>query len=281
MSLAWAFFKRDAVIAMSYRTSFTVTMLGNLVILVVCYYIGEMLGEQEIPALQRYGGSYLAFLLIGIALTDSVGISLTTFANQIREGQTTGSLEATLMSPVSLPIILVYSSLWSYFLSAFRFALYLILGMAFYGFAMDKADLGAAVVIFLLTVVAFAGFGMIWASIVMLVKRGDSIMSLAGALMVLLSGVLFPVSVLPGWLEGVAQFVLPADKSVAGVWIVCGLLNQSSPPTQDDSSHADPRGVARRHSREELRLSPHEPSSSAAKRPGAVQLPGLSDYHRV
>lgn len=216
MSLAWAFFKRDAVIAMSYRTSFTVTMLGNLVILVVCYYIGEMLGEQEIPALQRYGGSYLAFLLIGIALTDSVGISLTTFANQIREGQTTGSLEATLMSPVSLPIILVYSSLWSYFLSAFRFALYLILGMAFYGFAMDKADLGAAVVIFLLTVVAFAGFGMIWASIVMLVKRGDSIMSLAGALMVLLSGVLFPVSVLPGWLEGVAQFV-PLTHGLEGM----------------------------------------------------------------
>jgi uncharacterized membrane protein YdjX (TVP38/TMEM64 family) len=79
MSLAWAFFKRDAAIAISYRTSFVITLLGNLVALIVCYYIGQMIEGNDIPALKKYGGSYLAFLLIGISLTDSVAISLTTF----------------------------------------------------------------------------------------------------------------------------------------------------------------------------------------------------------
>lgn len=210
------FFKRDAVVAISYRTSFVVTLLGNFVLLLVCYYIGQMIGDVPIPALEAYGGNFLAFLLIGIALTDSVAISLTTFANQIREGQTTGSLEATLMSPVPLPLILFYSSLWSYFLSAFRFSLYLGLGLIFYKVGLADANLFAAIVVFVLTVTAFAGFGMIWASVVMLVKKGDSIMSLAGSLMVLMSGVLFPISLLPNWLSTLS-YLIPLTHGLEGM----------------------------------------------------------------
>src|SRR3954471_16580683 len=76
MKLAWAFFARDAVTAMSYRASFVVQLLGNLLVLGVFYYIGATIGDQHIPSLKEYGGSYLAFLLIGIALTDCVGVSL-------------------------------------------------------------------------------------------------------------------------------------------------------------------------------------------------------------
>ena len=199
MSLAWMFFKRDAITATSYRTSFVVTLAGNFVLLIVCFFIGKMIGDQDIPALEPYGGNFLAFLLIGIALTDSVGISLTTFANQIREGQTTGSLEATLMSPARLPAILFYSSLWSYFLSG--------TGLFFSDLGLENANMGAGIVIFLLTVTAFAGFGMIWASVVMLVKRGDSIMSLAGSMIVLFSGVLFPVSELPDWMSSLSSLI--------------------------------------------------------------------------
>jgi ABC-2 type transport system permease protein len=214
--LAWAFFKRDAAVALSYRTAFVVTLLGNLFALIVCYYVGQMMGNQDIPALRKYGGSILAFLLIGIAMTDSVGISLTTFAAQVREGQMTGSLEATLMSPVPLPLILIYSSLWSYFLSAFRFALYLGLGALFYGVGLERANLGAATAIFALTVASFAGIGMMWAAVVMLVKRGESIMNLAGALLVLLSGTLFPVSLLPRWMQAVTEFV-PLTHGLEGM----------------------------------------------------------------
>lgn len=207
MSLAWAFFKRDAIIATSYRTSFIVQLLGNLLVLGVFYFIGRTIGDQNIPSLAKYGGSYLAFLLIGIALTDCVGVSLTTFANQIRESQLTGALEATLMSPVSLPRILIYSSLWGYFFSGVRFLLYVLIGALLYGVNMGHAHIGSALAIFVLTVLCFAGVGMIWASVVMLIKRGDSIMTVVGYLVILLSGVLFPATVLPEWLQKLAMLV--------------------------------------------------------------------------
>ncbi len=216
MILAWEFFKRDAITAMSYRTSFIVQLLGNVLILGVFYFVGKTIGPAGIPALEEYGGNYLAFLLIGVALTDCVGVSLNTFAKQIREGQLTGALEATLMSPASLPRILVYSSLWGYFFSAVRFVLYLVIGALLYGVGMGQANLASAVVIFVLTVLCFAGIGMGWAAVVIVIKRGESLMTVAGYLVILLSGVLFPTSVLPGWLATLAEAV-PLTHALDGM----------------------------------------------------------------
>jgi len=88
---------------------------------------------------------------------------LTTFASQIREGQLTGTLEATLMSPAPLPLILLYSSLWSYAFSAFRFLLYVVAGGVLYGVSWRGARPGAALAIFVVTVLCFAGAGILWA----------------------------------------------------------------------------------------------------------------------
>ncbi|MEE9294175.1 MAG: ABC transporter permease [Phycisphaerae bacterium] len=216
MRLIWAFFKRDAMIAMSYRTSFAVQMVGSLLVLGVFYYIGKTIGDQNIPALDDYGGSYLAFLLIGIALTDCVGVSLTAFAKQIREGQLTGTLEAVLMSPVHLPVILLLSSLWGYFFSGIRFVLYLVIGATIYGVGMEQADLLSALTIFVMTVLSFVGIGMLWASVIMLIKRGESIMTVAGYLVILVSGVLFPAAMLPHWLQQLAAWV-PLTHALEGM----------------------------------------------------------------
>jgi ABC-2 type transport system permease protein len=216
MILAWEFFKRDALTALSYRTSFLVQLLGNLLVLGVFYYVGRTIGAAEIPALKDYGGSYLAFLLIGIALTDCVGVSLSTFARQIRDAQMTGALEATLMSPVGLSRILIYSSLWGYFFSAVRFVLYLVIGAALYGVRMADAHVSAAGVLFVLIVLSFAGIGMAWAAVVLLIKRGEAVMTVAGYLVVLLSGVLFPTQVLPAWLQRLANLV-PLTHGLEGM----------------------------------------------------------------
>jgi len=207
MGLVWEFLKRDALIAMSYRTAFITQLVGNLLILAIFYFIGKMFETAEIVSLDRYGGNYAAFLLIGIALIDSLGVSVSTFAAQIREGQMTGALEATMMSPVKLWRILVYSSLWSYVLSGLRFGLYLVLGLLFFSVDLEQANLYSSLVVFLLTVCAFAGLGMIFASIVMLIKRGEAMMNLIGGAFMLLGGVMFPVEVLPGWMQALSTLI--------------------------------------------------------------------------
>ena len=216
ISLARAFFLRDARIQMSYRISFAAQLAGNIVIIGIFYFIGKMMGDRPLATLDAYGGSFLAFLLIGIALTDCVGVSLFSFAAQIREGQTTGTLEASLMSPVTLSAILIYSSLWNYFMSAVRFLLYLLLGGLLYGADLSRANIPAAILVFLLTVFSFMGIGILWAGVLLIIKRGESLITLAGTLVMLTSGVLFPTSALPEWLRLLAQ-ASPLTHSLEGM----------------------------------------------------------------
>lgn len=216
MRLAWAFFKRDATIALSYRASFAVQLLGNLLILGIFYFIGKTVANHPLPALAKYGGSFLAFALIGIALTDCVGVSITIFANQIRDGQTTGTLEATLMSPARLSVILVDSSLWAYFFSAIRFLLYLAVGSVLYGVSMRQANIPSAAIIFLLTILCFMGIGILWASVIMIVKRGSAILMTVGFITIIVSGALFPTAVLPHWMQVIGSFI-PLTPALDGM----------------------------------------------------------------
>jgi ABC-2 type transport system permease protein len=216
MALAWAFFRRDAIIAYSYRASFVAQLAGNLVVLGLFYYVGRAVGGDALPAFAAYGGNFLAFLLIGIALTDCVGVSLVSFAAQIREAQTTGTLEATVLSPVRLPVILIYSSLWNYFMCGVRFLLYLTLGSYLYGLDMSHGNVASALLIFLLTVLCFMGVGILWAGVVMLIKRGESMMTMAASLVLLVSGVLYPVHLLPPWLQNIGSLV-PLTHALEGM----------------------------------------------------------------
>jgi ABC-2 type transport system permease protein len=213
MNLAWAFFRRDAVIAFSYRISFAVQFAVALVILGGFYYAGRIMGAENLEALKPYGGSLVAYLLIGFGMLDWMNVSLTSFATQIREAQMMGTLEATLMSPVSLPVILIYSSLWNFFFSTIKLVLYLALGGFIYGVPLSQADIPSAVVAFVLSVLCFMGLGIWWATTVLIVKRGESIMTVLTISVALISGAMFPTSILPGWVQWLAQ-VLPLTYSL-------------------------------------------------------------------
>lgn len=216
MKMAWAFFKRDAAIAYSYRGAFLAHLIGNVVMLAMLYYVGKTVGAQSLPALAKYGGNFLAFVLIGVALTDCVTVSLASFGAQVREAQTTGTLEATLMSPVRLSTILVCSSLWNYFLAAVRFLLYLVVGGSIFGISLGRANLTSATVIFILTVLCFMGIGILWAGIVLLMKRGEALMGVGGMVLLMFGGVLFPTSMLPSWIQNLARLV-PLNPALEGM----------------------------------------------------------------
>jgi len=119
---ALAFLKRDFLIAASYRTAFAADALGIVFKVITFYYIGAVFGEGVAPSLKAYGHDYFAFLIIGIALLDFVHTSLDTFSVSIRDSQMTGTLEVVLLSPIQLPHMVVYSSLWPYVFTALKVA---------------------------------------------------------------------------------------------------------------------------------------------------------------
>jgi ABC-2 type transport system permease protein len=213
VSVAWAFVKRDFCTAASYRTSFVMQLAGILFQVALFYFVARLFGAAMNPSMQRYGNDYFAFLLIGVALSDYLGLSLNTFSASIREGQGNGTLELMLLSPTGLPTILVASSLWVYIFTSVRVMLYLVAGIVLFGVQLGPVDPLAAGMVLLSSVACFAGLGVISASFVIVLKRGDPLLWALGSLSTLLAGVFYPVEVLPEWLQAGSR-LLPLTYSL-------------------------------------------------------------------
>lgn len=216
MRTALAFFKRDALMALSYRASFAMQIIGSVIFVIVFCFLGKALDSGSNPVLARYGNSMTAYILIGVALADCVGLSLTAFSNHIREGQLTGTLALTLASPTPLPLVLIYSSIWPYFFCAIRFIIFLIAGSLLFGVDLQTSGLPAALLIFVLTVVAFMGVGILWASAVVLIKRGEALQATFSFLIWMLSGVLYPEAMLPAWMQPLSK-AIPLTTALDGM----------------------------------------------------------------
>jgi ABC-2 type transport system permease protein len=207
MSVASAFLKRDLSVALSYRLSFVLTIFGIFFSVASFYFLSQLFGAALVPQLQQYGGDYFSFVLIGLAFTGYLGLSLSNFSASIRQGQVTGTLEIMLLSPTRLSTILLSSSLWSYLQTTINVIIYIAIGALLFGFSISQANFLTALVVLILSIASFSGFGILSAAVVLVVKQGDPISWLFGGFSTLLAGVYYPISVLPSWLTPLSHLI--------------------------------------------------------------------------
>lgn len=207
LRLLWSFFVRDYYTETSYRVAFLFSLTGLFFNAFTFFFVSKLVGESASPYLGQYGGDYFSFVIIGLAFGSYFSLGLGGFSRAIREAQTTGTLEAMLMTPTPVSIIVIGSALWNYAFTTFRVFVYLFLGIAFLGLTLNNANYLAGVVGLLLSIVAFASIGIIAASVIMIIKRGEPITGLLGATANLIGGVYYPVEILPDWLQFVSKFI--------------------------------------------------------------------------
>lgn len=207
MSVARAFLKRDLSLAVSYRLSFIMQLLGIFLSVSTFYFLSRLFGASLVPQLEEYGGDYFSFVLIGLAFTGYLNLSLSNFSSSIRDGQMMGTLEIMLLSPTRLSAILISSSLYSYLIATFNVLVYFVVGALIFGFNASHINIASALVVMALSIASFSGIGILSAAVVMLVKKGDPVTWIFGGVSSLLAGVFYPVSVLPGWLGVLSRFV--------------------------------------------------------------------------
>ncbi len=180
------------------------------------FFLSKIFGGNSSPYLKPYGGSYFAFVIIGIAIASYLQLSLGSFSKNIREAQITGTLEALLMTQTTIPTIIFSSSIYSFLWTSLRVFLLLALGIIIFGMSAENANYAVAVIVLILTITSSMGLGIISASFIMVFKKGDPLNMIFSSLSSLLGGVFYPVSVLPGWLQKCAFFV-PITHSLEGM----------------------------------------------------------------
>lgn len=211
-----AFLRKDFTAAASYKLSFLMQFFGIFLSAAMFFFLSRLFESAMNPYLAPYGGDYFSFVLIGIAFFDYLGLALGSMSRTIRNGQMAGTLEALLATPTRIPTIIVSSSLYSFLWTSLRVLVYLLLGVLFFGLNLGGANYWGALIILILTILAFSSFGIISASFIMVLKRGDPLTWIFTSLSGLVGGLYYPVSVLPGWLQKIAAF-LPITYSLEGM----------------------------------------------------------------
>ncbi len=211
-----SFLKRDFLTAVSYRLNFVMQIGGIFISTVMFFFLSRLIGNGVSGQLGSYGGDYFSFVIIGVAFADYLTVSLSSFAGEIRNAQLMGTLEALLVTPTSVPVILVSSSLFNFAFTSLRLIVYLIFGVFLFGMKLHVGSLFGLVLVTVLTIIAFLGIGLISAAFIIVFKQGSPINWVLGTASGLLGGILYPVSVLPGWLQPYA-YLLPITHALEAI----------------------------------------------------------------
>jgi ABC-2 type transport system permease protein len=205
LSKATAFIKKDMKISVSYKLQFLFQFLQIFFSVTLIYFIGKMLeGAGRGTMLQKYHSSYFSFALVGLAINSYLRTGLVTITNDIRQTMNQGTLEAMFAAPTNYTWLMLCSSLWQFLFETVRVLFYFATAFIVYGMRMPNANLPLAALIVFLTAPTFLMLGMISCSILVVIKRGDPINWVFSSLGALLAGTMFPVSVLPKWLQKIA-----------------------------------------------------------------------------
>lgn len=215
----WAFLVRDFQSDVSYRVSFIFQLAGMLMSVAAFYFASKMVDPQT-RGLD--GIDPFPWLLVGLAFQFYFSTALYSFSSKVRDEQVLGTLEAMLVSPTPTSIVIFSSAAWDFAYGALRLVVYLLAATLIFGVTLHGEGTGALLLGVLLTLLCFAGIGILSASFILYFKRGNPINFFLSGLTTFFGNVFFPREQLPQSVQWVSDF-LPITWSVR---IVRGSLLQ-------------------------------------------------------
>lgn len=208
-----AFIKRDFLIETSYKASLLLAWINIFATTVFFYYVAKLFSETRLTLIEGYGGRYFPFVFVGLALSGYLKISLITFSRRIRAEQMMGTLEGIIGSPTRILTIIIAMPIWSFLFNGLAVSGYLLFGIHLFSIGSASISYASVFLILILTMVSFAGIGLICAGFIMVFKNGDPLAWAVSIFFDFFGGVFFPVSILPAALQNVSK-LLPVTYSI-------------------------------------------------------------------
>jgi ABC-2 type transport system permease protein len=169
-------------------------------------------------------------LVVGALQWNFLSVLYNEIAMSIGYERWEGTLEYTFMAPVSRTVHLAGLSLYSLCNSIVQTIIVLFGLMLFTDINLAGANLFGVAIVLLVSTLAFVGLGLMAAALpVMSPERGAEATHIFQGLLLLVSGVYYPVEVLPHWLQPLS-WLSPATYSLAACRKLVGIGNPASTP---------------------------------------------------
>lgn len=151
---------------------------------------------------------YIGFVVVGGAMTAFWLNVLWSMSSQLYWEKETGNLALYIMAPNSLMAILLGMALGGMLATGLRAIAILVLGSLFFGVEFQVASFMQLFIVFMLTMVALYGMGMMSASLFLLLSREAwHLANLAQEPIYLVSGFYFPIKSFSFWVAAAASII--------------------------------------------------------------------------
>ncbi|CAG0933050.1 Linearmycin resistance permease protein LnrN [Thermoflexales bacterium] len=165
---------------------------------------------------QRNAGTtdVVGYIVIGTIIWMWQNIVLWNVGFALREEQLRGTLESSWMSPSWRFSLLLGNSVVQMLVMLIFIGVSLVEFTVFYGVRFNGDPL-LVVLMFLLSIPSIYGLGFAFASVVITAREANAFVFLVRGLVMIFCGITYPIAVLPGWMQSVAQF-LPQTYIIYG-----------------------------------------------------------------
>ncbi|HUI23032.1 MAG TPA: ABC transporter permease [Nitrososphaerales archaeon] len=152
----------------------------------------------------QYPTSVTQYIVIGNAIQSMSFSAVFAVANITSQDKWQGTLPSTMVTPANRAALFIGRAGFQVLLSALIAAAGLLYAATIFGVSFAAADFAGIVVTVLLTSVTMIGFGLLISAVGLYMRTAMIVANIFLFVTLLLSGVNFPVSELPGWLQPVS-----------------------------------------------------------------------------
>jgi ABC-2 type transport system permease protein len=162
-------------------------------------------------------GRVTTILLVGGVVWAYLGIIFEILTETVAWERWEGTIEYTFMAPLSRPVHLWGMGLFAIVYGVIRAVLLFGVVALFFDLDLSQADFIAALVVLLIASIPFIGIGMMTAVLPLISpEKGTQLGFIAQGILLVVSGVYYPVDVLPQWMQWLAT-ISPATYALDGM----------------------------------------------------------------
>ncbi len=199
---------RNARLWLRFRVSMVMDLLMMAAQASTFFFLGSTLA---VTGRQDWQTHYAAFLAVGVVFSTVLEASLTGPYQALSMDYWTSRLETILLSPCPVWLSVLAQVGWSYVRAGLNVVLLVAIGAAFDArVEASTGDMLLALLVLALAALGVLGFGLMSAAMFMLINAkgwNDPIAWLVSVLQGLVTGVYFPIALLPGWLHTLALWL--------------------------------------------------------------------------
>ena len=174
-------------------------------------------------AVEQTGGTFqggaraTTYLLIGALLWSFLSMLFDVLSETVAWERWEGTIEYTFMSPASRATHLLGTSVWAIVYGLLRSIVMLGVISLFFDLELGNANYLGALVVLITGSISLVGFGMV-AAVMPLIspEKGQQVTFIFASVLLLISGVYYPIEVLPGWMQTLAQ-ISPVYYALDGI----------------------------------------------------------------